>query len=440
MAGIEHLRLRTGESVGKVVRRSKFLLGERTHSQLAVGRARELMYELEEQVIAEQNPHARKARQMICDNTLAIGNIVVFRPSKYHRDTFFRDLFLVRQFADSPKMDRIALDMFADVQDPETGYIPTSIFAFGKDGFRFPDESTFYYPILALQASHENGVELSARHWMAIERSTRYILAHMDKETGFIHNDPVLQKDDTRTYWADELVLPEADVVAFKQGLAVIALRAARWFLGHDVPDTIIQKAENAYRRLAQRYGGRLPLSLKTGSRDVSALYPEYLSIVLFDHKMLSDEVVKNTILSFATAPPKDEEASDMGLRVILDENGKYLPEEKFFKVRFPQVFMDTPGRYQNGGTWPIWDHAAWVVARLHDVDLGFLPEHVRRVFDGDYIKQLIFETFYAPEYLHTGRLSGEQFDDPQRLGQTWTATILDQRRRMEGFLVRIIH
>ena len=433
MANLERGLATVGSQFERPVRRAKFFLGNHTGERLAWGEARDLLHQLDECVLEEKDPIAKKARSLIRENTLAIGNSVCFRLSAYHRDTFLRDLFLVRQFADAPLMDKMGLDMFADAQDKKTGQMPTSIFAFGKEGFRFPDESTLYYPIFAWQAEVENGVELSPKHIEAVRRAVGYITRRLDSN-GFLYNDPVLHEDDRRTYWADELMLPEADVVAFKQGLAAVALRAA-FSLGITEDLYSAAFAEKGYRRLAEQYDGRLPLSLKTGWRDVSALYPEYLSIVLFNQKMLDDAVVKNTIASFATRTPEDTEIPDVGFRVILDEEGGYIPEDRFIAVTFPQEFMDTPGRYQNGGTWLIWDHAAWVVGRLHGIDdFRFLPQHVRNVFNGNYIKGLVFG-FEMPEYLYTGRFYGERFDDPSRTGQTWDATIMDQRRRMEKYV-----
>lgn len=412
----------------KLSRRSVFKFAERTNGMFASGPARMLLSELDNLAKGYQTPTEREARFLIRKNTLAVGETIAFRPSEFHRDTFLRDLFFVCQYADSPLLNGYALDMFADVQDSETGYIPTSRFAFGKEGFTFKDETPCCYPIRFHQTIAEGkGMVITERMRIAAEKATQYIISELDDD-GLWHN-----KDTSRTYWADELILPENDVVAFKQGMAAVALRAA-YVQGIITDLKLVEKVEKGYSSLAEMYGGRLPLSAKTGWIDVSALYPAYLSKVLFDREMINEGVLRKTVKSFVTPVNNEEIAPNLGIPVIMDHNGQYL-SEKYFVHPDPRdiraVFMDEPGNYQNGGgSWIPFEHAAWSICKLYKIDLNFLPEHFLKIFDGEHILKVMHE-YNFPEFSRTGLAIGESYVDPKRVGHAGDVAALDQHRRV---------
>lgn len=428
MAYLEKREVTQEGIIKKGLRKAKFFFANRTDGMMAFGQARELVRELDEKFLSSSDPIERRARQLIRDNTLAFGREIALRPSRYHRDTFFRDAFYTRQYADSPLFDSAILDMMAKVRNKRTGYIPTSVFAFGNGGFQFPDESPFYYPILLFQAENENHVSLRDEHALAAEHSVHFLLEQVDNGSGFVFN-----RARRRTYWADELILPANDVVSFKQGFAAVALRAA---LATGIISTFnsdhLKRVEDGYRKLADEHEGRLPLSLATGWIDVSALYPEYLSIALFDEKMLDDSVVKKTIASLVSPVPAEDEQEDLGLRVIRDQDGRYLDEKHFIHPQPPHVFMDRPGYYQSGGAWLNWDQSALSAGRLHQISLKFLPSYMQKIFNEAHIVHTAFVDFDAPESIPTGKGKLESIDiEPARTGQTWMVSILDQQRRV---------
>lgn len=428
MAYLEREEIVQEGIVEKGLRKAEFFIANRTDGAVAFGQTRELLGELDDRISASSDPVERRARQLIRDNTLVFGREIVLRPSRYHRDTFLRDAFLTRQYADSPLLDNAILDMIVKVRNQRTGYAPTSVFAFGRGGFQFPDESTFYSPILLFQAENENHVTPKDEHRLAAEHATQFLIGQVNYSTGFVFN-----QGQRRTYWADEVILPSCDVVAFKQGLAAVALKAAvtSGIISKSDSD-YVKRVEEGYRKLAQEHSGRLPLSLATGWIDVSALYPEYLSLVLFGEKMLDDDVVKKTIASFAPPVPVEDEQQDLGLRVISDQANRYLEEKYFIHPQLPHVFMDRPGYYQNGGAWLIWDQAALSATRLHGISLDFLPSYIRNIFDEQHIVQTAFVDFDAPESIPTGKGKLESIDiEPARTGQTWMVSILDQQRRV---------
>ena len=256
----------------KLNRHAKLQIADKTKGLLATGKARALIGELDFLAYNSQSEIEREARSLVRVNTLAVGSDTTIRASPFHTGTFLRDLFFVCQYADSPLLNTHTLETFAEMQDQETGYIPTSRFAFSKTGFTFPDESPYYYPTLLYQTQKEKPTAvITDKMVKAAELATQFISSQLDS-SGFCHN-----KGQTRTYWADELILPDGDTVAFKLGLANIALRAA-YELGILPNLDLADKSEEAFRALAKMYEGRLPLSADTGWIDVSALYPVYLS------------------------------------------------------------------------------------------------------------------------------------------------------------------
>lgn len=413
----------------KVTRRLKFWFAQKTNGTRATGLAKQVLEELDDRIISSENEVERKARQAIKDNTLGLGDEITQRPSCFHRDTFLRDLYAVCRYADSPSLIRAALDMFADVQDQETGYTQTSIFAFGRAGHTFLDETTFYPPILAYQAVFEHGMSLTPKEEKAARLSTDYTVRQIDQD-GLIRN-----KSERRTYWADELILPPEDVVSNKQGWGILALKAALR-LGYLKDRYVIEKAEDGLRKIVQKWGGRLPLSLLTGWIDVSALSPEASSILLFGEGMLDDWMVKNTVESFVTAEPYyEDEEPDIGLRVIRDRDGSYLKEENFIHPDFGGEFMDRPGNYQCGGSWSREEYRAWVATKLHGVDLSFLPPSIRAVFNEGSIMRRTFVEYDLPESFVTGRFRDDPLFDPERTGHILNVEILDLQRRVRAFM-----
>ncbi len=412
--------------------RAKFLLARATGGMLATGDARHLIEDLDRRGLNTRTRSDYEAARLLRRNTLAWGDKVVFAPSRFHRDTFFRDAFLCSRFANSAVFDTMVLNMFEQVQDPITGYIPTSRFAFRKGGFTLDDESTFYYPILAFIAQEEHGVKLDDRIIKAAKKASSYIVNLMDDEALVGVGTVVRNRTPGRSYWADELILPIGDVVAYKQGLAAVAVQAA-YRLGIITDQSILERATEGYRTLSAPYGGRLPLSSMTGWIDVSALYPEYLSLALLGEAMLESGIVDRTVRSFSVGElyPDSKESY---IRVITDSEGNYLPEEDFVHPPIGGFFMDTPGSYQNGGMWPLWTHAASSAYKMHGLKLSNLPEVLEISFDD---RVLVFTTFLkhpSPESLHNERGEWERIL-PERINHTWNVDMFAQRESAKKFL-----
>jgi hypothetical protein len=414
----------------KLARRAKLELAKLDLGKNPTNPTVLLTNELYERAVNSKDPIERVAREVIKRNTLVWGDEVTLKLSSFHTGTFLRDAFAVCQFADSRHLTAQVLEMFAQVQDPD-GYVPTSRFAFDTRGFRFQDESTAYFPILA-HLAYQRYHYADTKIILAAEKALGF-LAQQTREGGWVN------KDQTRTYWADELILPPDDVVSFKTGLAAVALKVGENWGYTRRGDA--QRAVEGYRANAQGWQDRMALSLLTGDRDVTALYPEYLAFLLGE-SMLDRSTVSNTIQSFATPAPRPGELPDQGLRVIRGRDGRYLGEEHF--VHPPENllawlrgmrFMDKAGFYQNGGTWPWFDHAAWCVAVMHGLDPAqLLPEHNARVFNGPAIIDKTFVEYPMPESLPTGNI-GSYDQHRDRINQTWNVAILDQQRQVAKFL-----
>lgn len=395
-----------------------------TNGSLAEGRAREILDELDEAVLHSTSGQERKARKVIRQNTLAFKDQIAPIASKFHKIVFHRDLWSVCQYVDSPLFIEEALNMMVRAQDEE-GKVQTAQSAFGRGGLNFQDETTFYLPILAYQAEVEHHITLSQGIQEGARKAGEYTARQVNEE-GFIVN-----KSHRRSDWLDELLLPEGDVVASKQGLGILALRKA--YQRGDIKDKyVVERAEDGYRELPRRWDNRMPHSLLTGWRGVSALGPEGYSILWDNVKMLDDIVMENTIRSFITRSPREWEVPDLGLRVITDQDGRYLDEDHFIHPNLGGQFMNHRGFYHNGATWPKEDMKVVAAARGHHMDLGFLPAHMKGVLDPETLIHLIFASgSHLEEFWPTGRHSNviEEYD---RVDQTWLVEMLDLQRRME--------
>ncbi len=153
--------------------------------------------------------------------------------------------------------------------------------------------------------------------------------------------------------WWDAYVWPSSSTLSYTQGLYAVAVRCAR-LLGLTLPPHTIAKTEAAYRSLYDPRRGYLPLSNRLDATDASALTGEFLSLWLFKHPILSDAMALGTLrhltpfgagFCVTTLPGADPRAGT---------NFPFTPH------------MSTPGDYQNGASWLLYDAITIATAGLH--------------------------------------------------------------------------
>jgi hypothetical protein len=269
------------------------------------------------------------------------------------------------------------------------------------------DESTLLYLVWAyvLATTRPGGLAAPSVPIRSLRNALAYVRLNMDAQ-GAYHSP-----GGPNTSWEDAFILPGPDVLAYTQGLAAVALEAARR-LGLGVPEGEVHRAIVAYQRLARPWPARwirgqlrgpiagasgtgsnptrapeltadrpdtwisapprpapgvpvyLPFSAHLPYRDPSVLTGDFLSTWLFGRHLLDRAVVQGTLASLCGSP--------FGYRTLCPEDGSYLPASDFSLPR-------QPGDGQNGGSWLLYDGLALGAGALQGVS-GALPALQRRL------------------------------------------------------------
>ncbi len=269
--------------------------------------------------------------------TVAEGNLLDpgvgwLRPSPDYLDgDWLRDAFWASSLL-GPSLGRRALDNFGR-QLNAAGQAPTRLGLDGVGNQYLDDEPTLLYLLWAYRdGGQPPGRVLKAWSWV---REHVVDGAYWTPPGGF-HT------------WHDTFVFPERDVVAYNQGLyAAAALAASQLGIASRAE---AEAAVAAYRRLYSDQLGYLRFSLALAYHDPSALVGEVLTRTLLGRPLLDDEAVLATVSSLPRAGP--------GFRVLAAGNGSGLPPSAFSPAA-------SPGVYQNGGSWLLYDVLAWQAASL---------------------------------------------------------------------------
>ncbi len=265
------------------------------------------------------------------------------RPSPDYWDgNWLRDAFWTSGFA-GPGVGRIALANFGAYLSSK-GQAPTAL---GRNGARsqyHDDESTLIYVIWAAR----DGGQPQKR----VSLAWSWVRSHVT--SGAYWTPP----GNFRT-WHDTLVFTQSDVSAYNQGLYATASIAA-YQLGVAEPEEV-QAAAAFYRRLYRPDLGYVPASLNLDYHDASVLAGETLSRSLFGQALLDDSTVLATVRGLPRAGP--------GFIVLTSADGSYLDDTAFSPG-------SAQGRYQNGGSWLLYDILTWQAARMAGArDAGLLAE-----------------------------------------------------------------
>jgi hypothetical protein len=282
------------------------------------------------------------------------------------------------------------------------------------------DESTLLYILhnyLLFRLGGDVGIE-------SLEAAHRFVAAHVKDgrylttgETRFFPDAGVPDETGGYHYWLDTLRMGAdrgaPEVVAYNQGLLCVALRALE-MMGVLLTEGELDRAESAYAgmvspedevSLPQREGARL--------MDVSSLVGEALSLYLFDRPILSQERVEATFRQLNRYARVDyPDGALLGYRVLCEADGKYLDPEQFLCPDF-----NGPGRYQNGGSWLLYDGLALYAAARHGVE-GTEALFAQR------LQSEVREERSSHEFLSTNP-SYTGPNRPEELGYGWNAFLV---------------
>lgn len=257
------------------------------------------------------------------------------RPAPAYHGSWVRDSFWTSAILGAD-VGRRSLAHFGARLTPD-GQAPTKLESPNGEAHYYDDESTLIYLIWAYR---DNGPPTHRR-----AQAWSWVSNHV--ADGFYWT-----QGGTFHTWHDTFLFAERDVASYNQGLYAVAAMAAQR-MGLATPREVALAAR-AYRRLFRADLGYLPVSLKLDHHDASALVGEFLARQIFKVSLLDDSAVVSTVRRLPRAGD--------GFLILSARDGSYLDASAFFTPV-------APGRYQNGGSWVLYDALSWASAWMAGMD-----------------------------------------------------------------------
>lgn len=278
---------------------------------------------------------------------------VGYAPDMYNRDTFWTTV------ATRDKELNIRLcERFWDTQD-DRGCIGTIITPVTGSIEVKDNESTILMVLWALMNYRRFGHLVSKEK---LDAAINYCMDAFDPEReGVCRAHFALSQQDISYYENNE-------ELCVNQGMYAVFLRAAKE-LGYDIADEYIEKSEKAYVSYYNESDGSM--SLMKGemlSTTIDNLIPEFLSLWMFDYKMLTDEQVKGFLSNY----PGCE--YDSVLPIFIRRDGDYFELKDW---PFKENEYNPISTYYNGGSWMRQDICAYAVGMAHG--MGELKEKLEK-------------------------------------------------------------
>ena len=286
-----------------------------------------------------------------------------YAPDMYNRDTYFsivatHNKYLNLNLWDKWGKTQVANGAIGTIITPSMGSVEV------KD-----NEATILWLQWALLNKRRFKVDLPKGK---IDRAVRYVLNEFDPDRdGVCEAHFPLNQIDVITYE------PKTHRLAANQGMFAVALKTIK-SLGYDeVNDDYINKAVTAYKNFYDPF--RKHLLFDTRYPDLISLTdlePEFLSIWLFNEKMLTDDMVTNhldrvPLLNKNPNAPHPELGTTAPILIRLTGRNKfsyftkdYQPFEKFGEENYTDGKND--GYYYNGGSWLRPEYCAYVTGLKH--------------------------------------------------------------------------
>ncbi|MGG3560917.1 hypothetical protein ABES03_04745 [Neobacillus rhizosphaerae] len=276
----------------------------------------------------------------ILDDNLCVPN-VNYSPDMYARDTFWTIVSLNDQ-----RLNEVFLSEFLNTQGPN-GVIGTII-----------------TPDMGSVEKKNNEAAMELLWWHLLNKRRGYCGIAKEKLNRLVDYVFNFDKQKTGECFA-EFVLGQNDVIDFRgnpsnrlavnQGMYAVTLKVIKE-LGYEVPDDLIKNAVDYYRAYYDPELGYI-ISDRAFPKVVTYcdLLPEFVSLWLFGEKMLTDEIVINTL-------DKLPHVNGIG-RLIADvEKGTF--DGSYHHWNEWEWFE--PGYYYNGGSWMREEICAYYAGYVH--------------------------------------------------------------------------
>ena len=286
-----------------------------------------------------------------------------YAPDMYNRDAFFSTVSTYNK-----ELNLKIWNQWARTQTPAGG-IGTIITPLMGSVEAKDNEATIEWLMWALLNKRRFGIELPQDK---IAKAVDYVLNEFDEDRdGICKSHFSLSQIDIVDF------KPKTDRLSVNQGMLAVALRTIKE-LGFDITESYIEKAEKGYRDFYDPKRKHLLFDRNYPDLiSVTDLEPEFYSIWLFDHKMLTDEMVKNhldqiPILNKVSNSPHPElgTTAPVLIRLTNDKKGyaylskDYQPFAEFGEANYTNGKND--GYYYNGGSWLRGEYCAYVTGLKH--------------------------------------------------------------------------
>jgi hypothetical protein len=323
-------------------------------------------------------------------------------PSGWYPMLFTRDAYWITAANRDPAVHNAVLARLRPQQHAD-GQAPTALYI---DGYNPPgrdnvDECTLLFVLMRYDAA-KLGAPVDKP---SLERALTYLRARAPGGRYVSQPGPV-------AYWLDTLALAgDEPSVAYVQGIHAVALRALKT-LGVAGADPAA--AEEAYRATFDPELGQVRCYADRGKRfgqfrDISALAGDALSWYYFDRPLLDRAAVQATL----DVQPKAfyGDGAFLGFKNLTMADGSALPIS--WLNDWP---ANTPGNYQNGASWLLYDALALYAGVRHRI-----PGAAQLFLD-----RLASETRRSPtlhEYISTTP-DDPGATDPKRDGYGWNGFV----------------
>ena len=188
--------------------------------------------------------------------------------------------------------------------------------------------------------------------------------------------------------WFDLCAFAKDDPDLYNQGLLVCALEAAKR-LGYDVGD----RKERALKKYHALFNGEFfPLSERKQCLALDFAVGEVIYYLLFDELFVDQTMMEKSYRKICDGPAKTR----YGVKIIAAPDGSYAPEmlgnDGYFGYGLKTIDI---GRYQNGGSWHLYEMLFHIAAHLHGIPDAEKNLTERLMIDLDY-------NGTTNEYMHT--------------------------------------
>lgn len=268
--------------------------------------------------------------------TVKLKPSTAYNTGMWARDSFFHSLTV------PDNIEQSAIQAFENTQNV-SGQIATTIFGDGTKDERH-DESTLLHIIRAYYDQEVRGLVIDND---VLELCLDYI------NNNVTDGKYLITSEDTGTFqtWIDTFYYTENSVSAYLQGIYAVSLRCAKE-LGLNVNQSTIDLAITEYRNLYDSTNKYLKFASDKSMLAPDVLTPEALSIFLFNEKILTADIVMNTLDKL-----KFRLKTECGMKCLANLDGTFLtPENNDF------LFQYQPGHYHNGASWFLWEYLAYYV------------------------------------------------------------------------------